>query len=70
MFSEGDLVEYSKHLHFVIALKPSRMVVICPVNKIELFGTETERLKSIVKNSFEVYDGALKLNETGRLEEL
>lgn len=68
MFKEGDLVEYQKTLHFVITEKTQGLYVICPVAKIDLFGTEKDRLQSIVKHSYTVYQDNLKLNDSGRLE--
>jgi hypothetical protein len=67
--SVGDLVEYSKVLHFVVAVLDEHIVKICPVNKIDLFGTDRDRLQTIVKYSFSVHRDGLKLNETGRLED-
>lgn len=68
MFKEGDLVEYQKTLFFIIAEKNLGLFIICPVNKIDLFGSEKDRIQSIVKNSITVHQGNLKLNDTGRLE--
>ena len=68
MFKEGDLVEYNKTLYFVITNIDEYHCAICPVSKIDLFGTDKERLVSIVKHSFTVYKENLKLNESGRLE--
>ncbi len=65
---EGDLVEYNKALYFVITNIDEHHCAICPVGKIDLFGTEKDRLQSIVKHSFTVYKENLKLNESGRLD--
>ena len=66
--SVGDLVEYSKVLHFVVADLDEYYCKICPVSKVDLFGTEKDRLHSLVKYSFTVHKDNLKKNETGRLE--
>ena len=68
MFQPGDLVEYQKTLHFVIKNKINSILSICPVDKIELFGSEKEREYSINKNSYDVHENNLKLNTTSRLE--
>ncbi len=67
-FTEGDLVEYQKALYFVIAEKSTNMYVICSAAKVDLFGSEKERLQSIAKYSMTVYGDNLKLNDSGRLE--
>lgn len=69
MFKEGDLVEYQKVLHFVITQKTVDIYIICPANKVDLFGTEKDRLNSIVRHSIQVYKDNIKLNETGRLDD-
>jgi len=67
MFKEGELVEYQKTLHFIVENQDNNLVLICPVDKVELFSSGESRRRSLVKNSYVVHKNNLKLNISGRL---
>jgi translation elongation factor EF-1alpha len=68
---EGDVVEYNNYLYFVVVINYDiKEAVICPVNKIDLFGSDKDRLQSLVKHSFKVYINNIKLNDSGRIENI
>lgn len=61
MYKSGDLVEYSGILYFVVTeADNSNQYVICPVNKIDLFGSESDRIKSFAKYSMRVSGHSLE----------
>ncbi len=68
MFTEGDVVQYNDHLYFVVANHNNGNYSICPVHRIDLFGTEKDRIVSIAKYSKVVMGSNLQLNESGSLE--
>lgn len=66
-FKEGDVVDYSGTLHFYLASSEDGCIsVICPVNKVDIFGTDKDRMKALAINSLRVNTTHLTLNTSGR----
>lgn len=67
-FIEGDVVKYSGELYFFVSyISQPNICVICAVHKIDIFGTDKDRMKCLAINSIKVNECNLELNTSGRL---